>query len=108
MHHLPFFQSVVPEQVHSQLPQERAASELSDDDYYDTAWYFANRDGQDSDRTLFGGDVRVSPRQSFTPQEREQLMELLRAVIAGEPLLDELNQQPLAKLMLQWDVASVW
>ncbi len=108
LHHLLFFQNLIPDEVQSQLPQERAATGVSDQEYYVPRWYFGKRAGEESDRRLFGGDVRISPRQDFSATQREELVRLLQAVAAREPLLDELEQQPLAKLMLQWDIASVW
>lgn len=106
LHRLLFIETLVPEEVHAELPSQRALSEISDEEFYVRGWYFQKLAGTESDRSIFGGDVRISPRRGFSENERQRLIALLQE-IAANPKLDNL-QDPLTRLMVQWDVLSVW
>jgi cytochrome c peroxidase len=109
LHNLLFVRVVSPAEIQSQLPDERAADIRSDQEYFVKGWYFEKREGKPEDTKAFGGDVRFSPIQNYTPEQTEQLIELLQSLqtpedIAQYPAL----KSPLNRLMLQWDVMSVW
>lgn len=106
LHRLLFIDTLVPEEVQAGLPTERTKSGIADDDFYVAGWYFKKSAGTESHRGIFGGDVRISPRRSFRADERQKLLDLLREV-AASPQSSNLHD-PLTRLMVQWDVLSVW
>ena len=99
----------VPREVGAVLPSEREAEATADAAFFVPGWYFRKRPGADADRAEFGGDVRVSPVESWSAENAARLVALLGRV--DEPAevdaLPELRA-PLARLMFQWDLLNVW
>lgn len=109
LHHILFVETLVPEEIQAALPSERKKGSQTDAEFYVSGWYFKKRPGAEEDKQTYGGDVRVSPRRTIDPQARELLLPILEKLdtvekIKAFPLL----QQPLARLMVQWDVMSLW
>lgn len=109
LHALLFTQTQIPRDVASVLPGERAASKATDAEFFVKGWQFGKRPGVEKDRATFGGDVRVSGLTSLDEKRRERLLELLNRLDSRERVgaVGELKS-PLARLLLQWDVVSVW
>lgn len=107
--HILFTQDLVPEEVQAQLPDERRILGETDPEFFVDGWYFRKRDGKATDRKVFGGDGRISPRRRFEKTERDELLPLLQEVREGiasnkYPVL----AKPEAKLLLQWDILTLW
>jgi hypothetical protein len=110
LHAMLFIAERVPEEVGAALPGERKAQGAEDDaKFFVKNWYFRKRAGVPEDRRAFGGDVRVSPVGGYTAEEQDQLRGLLAKIDTPEKVgtFAELSS-PLARLMLQWDLVSVW
>ncbi len=107
LHALLFTQSLVPEEVAAVLPTER--TNRADADFFVKGWQFGKRKGTELDRTTFGGDVRVSAVVTVDAKRRERLVLLLDRLSSADRVaaVPELKE-PLARLMLQWDVLSLW
>jgi cytochrome c peroxidase/cytochrome c553 len=109
LHHILFVETLIPEEVQAALPTERKKNSLSDAEFYVSGWYFKKRPGSEEDRQTYGGDVRVSPRRTIDSQARELLLPILEKLATAEKLeAFPLLQQPLARLMVQWDLMSLW
>ncbi|MFG0266965.1 MAG: cytochrome-c peroxidase [Rhodopirellula sp. JB055] len=106
LHQLLFIQSLVPEEVHAALPSERQRDKTPDSKFYTRGWYFLKRDGDASDRRVFGGDVRVSPVSRLDEKQRTELLGLLDRVSAPDQCSE--LQSSLVKALVQWDIASLW
>lgn len=110
LHAMLFIAERTPEEVGAALPGERKAQGAEDDPKFFTKnWYFRKRAGVPEDRRTFGGDVRVSPVGGYTDEEQGKLRDLLAKIDTPEKVgaFAELRN-PLARLMLQWDLVSVW
>lgn len=110
LHAMLFIAERIPEEVGAALPSERTAEGAEDDPKFFTKnWYFRKRPGRPEDRRTFGGDIRISPIGSYTAEEQEKLRGLLAQIDTPEKVgaFAELRN-PLARLMLQWDLVSVW
>jgi hypothetical protein len=109
LHGLLFIDEQVPAEVGAALPSERQQAGKTGDEFFQKQWYFAKRPGKESDRRTFGGDVRVSPVLAPDPRRTARLLELLPQLSTREQVaaIPEL-QNPLARLLLQWDLLSVW
>lgn len=107
LHALLFTQEQVPEEVAAVLPGERA--DRRDADFFVKGWQFGKRKGGIDDRAAFGGDVRVSALTSVGTDRRTRLVELLSTLAIADQVaaIPELKA-PLARVLLQWDVLSVW
>ncbi|MBN9524481.1 hypothetical protein J0H58_39205 [bacterium] len=94
----------VPEEVGGALPGEHPAV-----DFYVKGWQFKKRKGGAADRATFGGDVRVSAVVSVDAARRAKLLPALDRLSTPEKVaaVPELRA-PLARLLLQWDVLSLW
>jgi cytochrome c peroxidase len=109
LHAILFVRELIPAEIQSQLPTERRTDQRSDRDYFQKGWYFEKRSGKESDRAVFGGDVRISPVKAFTEVERTKLLNLLKQ-ISTRPQVDGMAalRLPMARLLVQWDILSVW
>lgn len=98
-----------PVEVGAALPAERAAGGQTDEAFYQGTWYFRKRPGVESDRAVFGGDVRISPVESLTADQSARLIEWLGRLATREQVdaVPELRP-PLARLLLQWDLWNAW
>ncbi len=107
LHALLFTQGQVPEEVAAVLPGGHPGT--ADADFFVKGWQFAKRKGGPADRAVFGGDVRVSALTSVGADRRERLLALLDRLSTADRVaaVPELRS-PLARLLLQWDVLSVW
>lgn len=104
-----FTESLIPEEIQAALPSERKRNSQSDSEFYQDGWYFLKRKGEPTDRGVFGGDVRVSPRRGFNATDRLELLKLLaefstREKVDSKPPL----RSPIGRLLVQWDVLSLW
>lgn len=112
LHALLFLAQVLPTEIGASLPDEREREKLSDADFFTGRWYFRNRKDTeitDKDLTLFGGDVRMSPVFLIDRERGAQLRELLALVDTREEVeAMEALRSPLPRVLLQWDVLSVW
>lgn len=107
LHHLLFVAELIPEEIQAELPQERERLGKDLAATYAKQWYFEKRKGDSSDKKIFGGDIRVSPRQTFSSSEREALFELLNQV-PEEAKRSRETDSPTVLLLKQWDLLSVW
>ncbi|HEY1192215.1 MAG TPA: hypothetical protein VGE74_31615 [Gemmata sp.] len=107
LHALLFTQEQVPEQVAAALPGERGDRTAAD--FFVKGWQFGKRNGAAADRAPFGGDVRVSALTSVGAERRKRLLALLGKLATAERVaaVPELKP-PLVRVLLQWDVLSVW
>lgn len=107
LHALLFTQTLVAEEVGGRLPAERAGR--SDAEFFKKGWQFEKRKGTDADRTAFGGDVRVPAVIAVDADRRKRLLAALDRVSTAEKVaaVPELAD-PLARLLVQWDVAALW
>jgi len=112
LHALLFLAQVLPTEIGASLPDEREREKLSDAEFFTGRWYFRNRKDTeitDKDLTLFGGDVRMSPVFLIDRERGAQLRELLALVDTREEVeAMEALRSPLPRVLLQWDVLSVW
>ena len=112
LHALLFLAEVLPTEIGASLPDEREREKLSDAEFFSGRWYFRNRKDTeitDKDTRLFGGDVRVSPVFLIDRYRGAQLRELLALVDTREEVeAMEALRSPLPRVLLQWDVLSVW
>ncbi len=109
LHQILFTESLVPEEIQASLPSEREKSDQADSEFYRDGWYFLKRKGTPTDLGLFGGDVRVSPRRGFSADDRSELILLLGKLSKSEQADSiEALQSPIARLLVQWDVLSLW
>lgn len=107
LHHLLFVAELIPEEIQAELPQERERLGRDLAATYAKQWYFEKRKGESNDKKHFGGDIRVSPRKSFSISERETLFEMLRQV-PDEAKRSRETDSPHVLLLKQWDLLSVW
>lgn len=107
LHHLLFVAELIPEEIQAELPQERERLRRDYAATYTKQWYFEKRKGESKDKKVFGGDIRVSPRKSFSGPEREALFELLSQV-PEEVERFRASDSPYSLLLKQWDLLSVW
>ncbi|WP_435018163.1 hypothetical protein TA3x_000109 [Tundrisphaera sp. TA3] len=98
-----------PKEVGAALPGERQAAGEDDAAFYVKGWYFRKRPGTESDRATFGGDVRISPVESWTAEQSARMVALL-ALLDEPAKVDAFPElrPPVARLMLQWDLLNAW
>ena len=109
LHAALFIADRVPAEVAGALPEEQKAAGLTSDQFYKVGWYFKKRPGTDADRRVFGGDGRVSPVEDFTGDRGQRLRELLAKLATADQVVTEpALKDPLARLMLQYDLLHVW
>ena len=112
LHALLFFAEVLPTEIGASVPAERARENLGDAEFFTGRWYFRNRTDKEVtelDRALFGGDVRISPVFLIDQQRGGELRELLALIDTREEVeAMEALRSPLSRVLLQWDVLSVW
>lgn len=103
LHQLLFIADLVPEEINGSLPRELDAKT-------DVAkpWYFRKRAGAASDHKLFGGDVRVSPVLTWPSDRTASFLAVANEVLALPMTPQDSGLSPLSRLMLQWDLLSVW
>ena len=106
LHALLFTRTQVPEEVGAALPAERPGPAAA---FFVKGWQFGKRKGTDADRGVFGGDVRVTAVTAVEPARRERLLVRLGGLATAEQVaaVPELRN-PVARLLLQWDVLSLW
>ena len=112
LHALLFLAERQPSEIGGSLPSERARDAQGDAEFFQGKWYFRNRSKGDiaaDDARLFGGDVRVSPVEDLRGARGIALCELLASFDTREEVekVPELRA-PLARVLLQWDLLSVW
>jgi hypothetical protein len=107
LHALLFVQDLIPEEIGKALNSER--NDLTDEAFFVKSWQFKKRKGSDTDRTTFGGDVRVSALIAVDEPRKEKLLKHL-ARLASKDQVEQIPElkEPLARLLLQWDILSVW
>lgn len=71
-------------------------------EFYVAGWYFKKRQGEASDRRLYGGDGRQMPVEGFDAATEHRLIAALRD-LDGE-IATELKQRPRAAVWLQHDL----
>lgn len=107
LHQLLFVADLIPEEIQAELPEERKRLAREPSETYAKHWYFEKRKGGREDKKQFGGDVRVSPRKSFLPSERDVLFGLL-SQIPDEVRRHRSELHAKTLLLFQWDLLSVW
>ncbi len=109
LHSLLFVQSHIPDEIGGVLPEERARLNLSDEEFFNKNWQFNKRPGDQSDLKPFGGDVKISAVITVDELRRQKLLSLLSNLETREKVnqVPELTS-PMSRLMLQWDILSVW
>ena len=112
LHALLFLAEVLPTEVGASLPTEREREKLSDSEFFTGRWYFRDREDKEiteQDRALFGGDVRTSPVFLIDHERGAKLRELLALIdTRAEVEAMESLRSPLPRVLLQWDLLSVW
>ncbi len=103
LHQLLFIAELVPEEISLDLPREKENTTEAE-----RPWYFRKRPGTPADRRLFGGDVRVSPVLQWSEERTAALLETVESLLADSPQNRIASLAPLEKLLVQWDVLSVW
>ncbi|WP_010586464.1 hypothetical protein [Schlesneria paludicola] len=103
LHQLLFMADLVPEEINGALPREVEAKTDAT-----KPWYFRKRAGTAADRKLFGGDVRVSPVLTWPTDRTASLLAVANELLAMPWAPSESGLSPLNRLMLQWDLLSVW
>lgn len=106
LHAALFIATLVPDEIGSALPGERAAA---DEAFFAPKWYFGKRAGKPDDAAVFGGDVRFSPLQKLDGERADALRTLL-ATLQTRAQVDAIVEleAPLMRLLLQWDLLSMW
>ncbi|VTS00768.1 hypothetical protein [Tuwongella immobilis] len=107
LHAALFTQAMVPADVGGVLPGEMRGK--NPQEFFIKGWQFAKRKGEDADLTTFGGDVRVSAVIAIDDARRKRLLAGFARISTPEQVqaIPELRS-PLRRLMLQWDILSVW
>jgi len=112
LHTLLFLAEVLPTEVGASLPAEREREKLSDSEFFTGRWYFRDREDKEiteQDRALFDGDVRTSPVFLIDHERGAKLRELLSRIDTREEVeAMESLRSPLPRVLLQWDLLSVW
>ncbi len=112
LHALLFLAERQPTEIGHSLPSERSNGAQGDAEFFQGKWYFRNRSGaavSAADIRVFGGDVRISPVEDLRGQRGEALRTLLEGLDTRTEVeaIPELRA-PLARVLLQWDLLSVW
>lgn len=109
LHRLLFVDEVVSEEIAAALPAERRQEGLADGEFFRKGWYFRKRKGDDADRHLFGGDVRISPVLRPDEARTRALLAVLGECSTREQIEACADlREPLKRLLLQWDLLTLW
>ncbi len=100
LHHLLFVSEVQPAEINGALPRELLAGTDAS-----KPWYFRRRVGNEGDRKLFGGDVRVSPIVNWESTQSLELERLYAHLRDGQEIG---RLAPISRQLLQWDLLAVW